>query len=88
LDRLRAKSVPPSLPLYSLIPVDLGTGSGKWVIEVAKELPSTRVIGIDLSPIQPTLVPTNAEFLVEDVIQGISLSDSSTDLVHSRYLLH
>jgi hypothetical protein len=40
---------------------------------------------MDLSPIQPTLVPSNAEFIVEDVNQGIGLSDASTDFVHSRY---
>jgi hypothetical protein len=77
---------PTTLPgMQFLIPVDLGTGSGKWVLEVANEYPSTRVIGMDLSPIQPTFVPTNAEFIVEDVNQGISLSDASTDVVHSRY---
>jgi ubiquinone/menaquinone biosynthesis C-methylase UbiE len=65
--------------------VDIGTGSGKWVLEVAAEYPSTRVIGMDLSPIEPTTVPTNAEFIVEDVNQGTGLSDASTDLVHSRY---
>jgi hypothetical protein len=42
---------------------------------------------MDLSPIQPTIVPTNAEFIVGDVNQGTGLSDASTDLVHSRYQL-
>lgn len=79
------KSVPP-YDLIWLIKVDIGTGSGKWVIEVAEQVPSARVVGLDLSPIQPTLVPSNAEFIVEDVTQGIGFSDASTDLVHSRYL--
>ena len=65
--------------------VDVGTGSGKWVLEVADEYPSAGVVGLDLSPIQPTLVPSNAEFIVEDVNQGIGFSDASIDLVHSRY---
>jgi len=40
---------------------------------------------MDLSPIQPTIVPDNAEFIVQDVNQGIGLSDASTDVVQSRY---
>jgi len=66
--------------------VDVGTGSGRWPLEVADQYPSTRVIGLDLSPIQPTVVPNNLEFLVEDVTGGIGLSDASTDLVHSRLI--
>jgi hypothetical protein len=54
------------------------------VLEVADEFPSARVIGLDLSPIQPTFVARNAEFIVEDVNEGMSFSDASTDLVHSR----
>jgi len=74
-----------SYQVQLLIKVDIGTGSGKWVLEVAEEWPSARVVGLDLSPIQPTLVPSNAEFIVEDVNQGIGFNDASTDLVHSRY---
>jgi len=81
----RLKLVPSCLPLQFLIPVDIGTGSGRWVVEVADEYPTARVIGFDLSPIQPSLVPSNAEFIVQDVNEGISLTDASTDLVHSRY---
>jgi len=68
-----------------LIKVDVGTGSGKWVLEVADEYPLAHVVGLDLSPIQPTLVPSNAEFIVEDVNQGMSFADASINLVHSRY---
>jgi tRNA G46 methylase TrmB len=74
----------PCFATQALIVVDIGTGSGKWVLEVADEFPSARVIGLDLSPIQPTFVARNAEFIVEDVNEGMSFSDASTDLVHSR----
>lgn len=69
---------------HALTVVDIGTGSGKWVLEVADEFPTARVIGLDLSPIQPTYVARNAEFIVEDVNEGMGFSDASTDLVHSR----
>ena len=35
--------------------LDIGTGTGIWAIDFADEYPSARVIGTDLSPIQPGL---------------------------------
>ena len=62
----------------------MGTGSGRWVIEVADDYPTAHVIGVDLSPIQPTDVPTNAEFILMDLTQGLEFDDGTTDLVQSR----
>lgn len=47
--------------------LDLGTGTGIWAIDFADEYPSSIVIGIDLSPIQPTWVPPNCKFYVDDM---------------------
>lgn len=33
--------------------LDLGTGTGIWAIDYAHQNPSAKVIGLDLSPIQP-----------------------------------
>ena len=62
----------------------MGTGSGLWVIEVADDYPTAHVIGVDLSPIQPTEVPTNAEFILMDLTKGLEFDDGATDLVQSR----
>jgi SAM-dependent methyltransferase len=35
--------------------LDIGTGTGIWAIDYADEHPDSKVIGIDLSPIQPDL---------------------------------
>jgi tRNA G46 methylase TrmB len=67
--------------------VDIGTGSGAWVIEVADKHIKCRVIGTDLSPIQPKEVPENAEFFVADLVDGLDFDTGSTDLVNSRYSL-
>jgi tRNA G46 methylase TrmB len=69
--------------MESLLLVDVGTGSGKWVLEVAKQFPSAMVCGIDLSPIRVEC-PKNAMFRVMDLTQGLKFPNSSTDLVHSR----
>jgi ubiquinone/menaquinone biosynthesis C-methylase UbiE len=67
------------------VTVDVGTGSGRWVIEVATDFPSARVCGIDLSPIfKEKNSPPNSEFLVMDLTCGLNFPEESTDLVHSR----
>ncbi|VTT57537.1 unnamed protein product [Fusarium fujikuroi] len=40
---------------------DLGTGTGIWAIEIGEKYPSAEVLGLDLSPIQPTWVPPNVK---------------------------
>ncbi|KIW76809.1 hypothetical protein Z517_09253 [Fonsecaea pedrosoi CBS 271.37] len=42
--------------------LDLGTGTGIWAIQVADQHPGAVVTGVDISPIQPTLVPPNCKF--------------------------
>ncbi|TKA51338.1 hypothetical protein B0A55_11958, partial [Friedmanniomyces simplex] len=46
--------------------LDIGTGTGLWAVEFADAHPDCEVIGIDLSPGQPTLVPPNLKFLIDD----------------------
>jgi tRNA G46 methylase TrmB len=79
------KSVPIPLSVILIAIVDVGTGSGRWVVEVADDYPTAHVVGIDLSPIQPTDVPSNAEFILMDLSQGLDFETGSTDLVQSRY---
>ncbi|KAL7939315.1 S-adenosyl-L-methionine-dependent methyltransferase [Trichoderma chlorosporum] len=46
--------------------LDVATGVGDWAIEMGDLFPKSEVIGTDLSPIQPDLVPPNVKFYVED----------------------
>lgn len=34
--------------------LDIGTGTGIWAIEMADRYPHARIVGTDLSPVQPT----------------------------------
>ncbi|KAI4597726.1 hypothetical protein KJ359_004001 [Pestalotiopsis sp. 9143b] len=46
--------------------LDIGTGTGIWVIQFAEQNPSSHVVGIDLSAIQPSNKPDNCEFIKTD----------------------
>jgi len=64
---------------------DSGTGTGRWVIEAALQFPKSYVIGMDISPVQPTDVPENCEFRCGDVTDCLGDFDAgSFDFVHSR----
>jgi hypothetical protein len=54
-------------------------------MDVADDYPGAHVLGIDLSPIQPGLVPPNLEFQVADAEEDWDMP-GRFDLVHTRYM--
>ncbi|RMZ78726.1 hypothetical protein DV737_g3782, partial [Chaetothyriales sp. CBS 132003] len=66
--------------------LDLGTGTGLWAIQFADEHPETSVLGIDLSPMQPTWVPPNCKFEVDDFETAWDFPQQF-DFIHGRMLL-
>jgi SAM-dependent methyltransferase len=66
--------------------LDLGTGTGIWAVDFAHTCPSAEVIGTDLSPVQPTNVPPNCRFYVEDCDTDWSF-DGPFDFIHGRMLV-
>lgn len=63
---------------------DMGTGTGIWAIDMADKFPSATVTGVDLSPSQPTWVPPNVRFEVDDVEEEFTFSKPA-DFIHCRY---
>ncbi|KAL2007032.1 hypothetical protein VTN00DRAFT_8470 [Thermoascus crustaceus] len=68
--------------------IDLATGTGIWAIDFADRYPSAEVIGNDLSPTQPTLVPPNLKFVVDDIESEWGYENTPFDFIHARYLCH
>lgn len=66
--------------------VDVGTGTGIWAIDFADAYPNVNVVGTDLSPSQPTWVPPNLEFHIDDCTQPWTFAPGSVDYVHIRFL--
>ena len=69
--------------------LDIGTGTGLWCIELsdANSFPNAQITGIDLSPIQPEMVPENVTFEMQDCADPDWCRPlSSIDLIHSRFM--
>ncbi|KAL4732040.1 hypothetical protein ACLX1H_001045 [Fusarium chlamydosporum] len=65
--------------------LDIGTGTGIWAMDYADEHPAAEVIGIDLSPIQPSFVPPNVRFIIDDIEEEWQYS-TLFDYIHSRMM--
>ncbi|KAF5231918.1 hypothetical protein FANTH_13206 [Fusarium anthophilum] len=66
--------------------LDIGTGTGIWAINVADEYPSASVIATDITPTQPSFVPPNVEFQIDDAQLEWTFEPESFDFIHIRYL--
>ncbi|KAI9864789.1 MAG: hypothetical protein M1813_002559 [Trichoglossum hirsutum] len=65
--------------------LDIGTGTGIWAIEMGDEHPSAEILGNDLSPIQPSMVPPNVRFEINDIEDTWTYA-TSFDYIHCRYM--
>ncbi|KAF2471728.1 S-adenosyl-L-methionine-dependent methyltransferase [Lindgomyces ingoldianus] len=65
--------------------LDVGTGTGIWAIEMGDAFPQAEILGNDLSPIQPSWVPPNVRFEVDDFESQWAFS-TPFDLVFLRTL--
>ncbi|CAM1502203.1 Fc.00g041870.m01.CDS01 [Cosmosporella sp. VM-42] len=66
--------------------LDIGTGTGIWAMEMGDMYPSAEVIGTDLSPIQPSWVPPNVRFEIDDATLEWTFPNDKFDFIHARTL--
>jgi SAM-dependent methyltransferase len=66
--------------------LDVGTGTGIWAIDMGDHFPSAQVLGIDISPLQPSWVPPNVQFQIEDAQLDWTFEPESFDFIHIRYM--
>ncbi|KAK8054854.1 hypothetical protein PG993_000081 [Apiospora rasikravindrae] len=69
--------------------LDIDTGTGIWPIEFAHENPAARVVGTDLSLIQPPpdKVPPNCRFVREDSEEDEWVHEVQFDYIHMRAIV-
>ncbi|CAG8698678.1 971_t:CDS:2, partial [Racocetra fulgida] len=66
--------------------LDVGTGSGSWVIDMAADYPKAKFTGVDISPPPSNNIPKNAEFLEGNVFERLPFEDNTFDYVFQRLL--
>ncbi|KAF6811293.1 methyltransferase domain-containing protein [Colletotrichum plurivorum] len=66
--------------------LDIGTGTGIWAIEAAEIFSGAKITGNDLSAIQPSWVPPNVFFEIDDV-ESPWLNPNKFGFVFCRYML-
>lgn len=67
--------------------LDVGTGTGIWVMDFADLYPNTQITGTDIAPIQPDRGPPNVHFEINDATLDWMYPDNHFDYVHMRYML-
>ncbi|KAE9373887.1 S-adenosyl-L-methionine-dependent methyltransferase [Stipitochalara longipes BDJ] len=68
--------------------LDVGTGTGAWAIQMADLYPNSKIEATDLSPIQPTEVPENVTFIIDDAEEDDwALNENYYDYIHTRILM-
>jgi len=55
--------------------------------DFADEFPSSEVVGIDLAPTQPSWVPPNCRFELDDASRPWTFDDESFDYIHIRWMM-
>lgn len=72
--------------------LDVGTGTGRWALEMAQHFPQAQVTGVDIAippgegGAQPGHDgrPANYTFAQADILTGLPFADASFDFVHQR----
>ncbi|RKP05574.1 S-adenosyl-L-methionine-dependent methyltransferase [Thamnocephalis sphaerospora] len=68
--------------------IDVGTGSGIWIKEMAAEFPECEYLGIDITPLPPTMVlPQNCKFAIVNALEGLPYADDHFDHVRHSLLV-
>jgi ubiquinone/menaquinone biosynthesis C-methylase UbiE len=69
--------------------LDVGCGEGLWALDVAKSLPTSRVVGLDRGSLRafPYHDPSNFLMVIGDFLEGpLPFAEMSFDYVHQRFL--
>jgi ubiquinone/menaquinone biosynthesis C-methylase UbiE len=75
--------------------LDVGSGTGRWAIEMANLFPRANVLGLDINPPPVDLLaergmemrPPNYAFVAGNLLEGLPFAERSFDFVHMRALV-
>lgn len=64
--------------------LDLGCGSGSWILDVAHDFPHCSTVAVDLVPMQVLNMPPNCRSEVDDINLGLQHFYNDFNVVHAR----
>ncbi|KAI0715061.1 hypothetical protein C8Q76DRAFT_729407 [Earliella scabrosa] len=64
--------------------VDLGCGSGSWILDVARDFPHCSAVAVDLVPMQDLNMPPNCRSEVDDINLGLQHFYGAFNVTHAR----
>jgi SAM-dependent methyltransferase len=63
--------------------LDLGCGSGAWIMDVARDFPHCEAVAVDLAPMQSPSMPPNLRSEVDDINLGLEHFYGDFNVVHA-----
>jgi len=66
--------------------IDLGCGSGSWILDIAHDYPHASCLAVDLVPMQSTSMPPNCRSEVDDINLGLQHYFGAFNVVHGRLI--
>ncbi|GJE88807.1 methyltransferase domain-containing protein [Phanerochaete sordida] len=66
--------------------VDLGCGSGSWIVDVARDFPNCSCVAVDLIPMQIIDIPPNCRSEVDDINLGLQHFYGEFNVAHARLI--
>ncbi|KAJ7687416.1 hypothetical protein B0H17DRAFT_1070141 [Mycena rosella] len=66
--------------------LDLGCGSGAWIMGLAREFPQSLAVAVDLVPMQSLTMPDNCRSEVDDINLGLEHFYGDFNVVHARLI--
>ena len=68
--------------------LDVGSGTGIWVMDMAQQFPRAHVIGVDIAFTSlPQTLPNTCLFAQADILQGLPFPACQFDFTHQRLLV-
>ncbi|GBB89341.1 hypothetical protein RclHR1_01600013 [Rhizophagus clarus] len=67
--------------------LDMGCGTGMWLIDVGSKYPLSDFVGVDILPSITKRYPSNVEFIQADITFRLPFPDMSFDYIHMRHML-
>ncbi|KAI7864486.1 S-adenosyl-L-methionine-dependent methyltransferase [Spinellus fusiger] len=68
--------------------LDIGYGSGSWLMEMNKEFPDAKYIGVDISGTIPEDRASSITYEFGDIVKGLKYPDASFDFINMRHLVY